>query len=266
MDKNTDINQVFTGICKEPNHLSELKYYCKSHNILCCVKCIAKIKDKENGHHGDCNVCLLEDFENETNNKLNERIKILEDLKISLEKSMNEIKESFNKISDNREQLKIKIQTIFTKLRNALNDKEDELLQKIDDIHSYLASLDEKIKNSENLPKKSKNLLKKIKENNHNLKNNQISYLENDLINMENNIKEIREFNALNEKIQKNESSFLKVVLTDEKNGVNNLLERFQNFGNIEYQTPKLFNSNIKFDENLVKSWLDNRFFSGVIV
>ena len=46
IDKNTDRNEIFTGFCKENNHSSELKYYCKTHNLLCCVKCICKIKDK----------------------------------------------------------------------------------------------------------------------------------------------------------------------------------------------------------------------------
>ena len=44
-----DINEVFTGICKEKNHCKELKYYCKDHNQLCCGMCISKIKDEENG-------------------------------------------------------------------------------------------------------------------------------------------------------------------------------------------------------------------------
>ena len=146
LEKDADIEQVVSGICKESNHSSELKYYCKNHNILCCVKCISKINDKEYGHHGDCDICLLEDFENENKNKNNESIKALEDLIIPLEQYLNDLKASFKKISDNKEQLKYKIQTIFTKLRNALNDKEDELLNKIDDIYSYLVSINEKNK------------------------------------------------------------------------------------------------------------------------
>ena len=72
LDKNKDINEVFTGLCKEENHSIELEYYCKTHNVLCCSKCIAKIKEKGNGQHRDCDVCFIEDFENEKKEKLNE--------------------------------------------------------------------------------------------------------------------------------------------------------------------------------------------------
>ena len=35
--------EIFTNICNEKNHRSELNYYCKDHNQLCCVCCIAKV-------------------------------------------------------------------------------------------------------------------------------------------------------------------------------------------------------------------------------
>ena len=42
-----DIIKIFTGFCKVENHQYELEYFCKTHNILCCAKCIPKIKNKE---------------------------------------------------------------------------------------------------------------------------------------------------------------------------------------------------------------------------
>ena len=42
-----DINELFTGFCKEKNHKNELYYFCKDHNILCCAECIAKIKTEK---------------------------------------------------------------------------------------------------------------------------------------------------------------------------------------------------------------------------
>ena len=50
-DLNTDKNEIFTGICKEEHHSNKLKYFCKTHNTLCCVACISRIKDNENGKH-----------------------------------------------------------------------------------------------------------------------------------------------------------------------------------------------------------------------
>ena len=41
-----DISNIFTGYCKVENHQNELEYFCKSHNELCCAKCIVKVKKK----------------------------------------------------------------------------------------------------------------------------------------------------------------------------------------------------------------------------
>ena len=68
LDKNID--EIFTGICKEPNHRNELQFYCKQHNKLCCVSCISKIKGKGNGQHTDCNVCFIEDIKDDIKSKL----------------------------------------------------------------------------------------------------------------------------------------------------------------------------------------------------
>ena len=46
-DINKDTKEIFTGICKEENHLNLLDYFCKTHNKLCCAACISKIKGRE---------------------------------------------------------------------------------------------------------------------------------------------------------------------------------------------------------------------------
>ena len=43
-----DITNIFTGFCQVENHQIELEYFCKEHNILCCAKCITKVKRKGN--------------------------------------------------------------------------------------------------------------------------------------------------------------------------------------------------------------------------
>ena len=63
LDKET--KEIFTGFCKEKKHFNELKYFCKNHNLLCCVACISKIKANENGQHKDCDVCKIEEIKNE---------------------------------------------------------------------------------------------------------------------------------------------------------------------------------------------------------
>ena len=76
---NKDI-EIFTGYCKEKNHPMKLEFYCKSHNKLCCVACIAKLNERGYGTHKDCEVCTLEKIKEEKKNKLIENIKCLEDL------------------------------------------------------------------------------------------------------------------------------------------------------------------------------------------
>ena len=115
-----DTLEIFTGLCNEQNHLDELIFFCKTHNKLCCSKCITKIKTKDKGQHTDCKVCLIEDIEKDKKNELNNNIKILEDLSINLDKSIDKLKEIYKNINKNKEELKINVQQIFTKLRNEL--------------------------------------------------------------------------------------------------------------------------------------------------
>ena len=130
--KDINTEDMFTGICDESEHINELKYFCKDHNKLCCVECIARIKTKNNGQHKDCNVCLIKDIEEEKKSKLKENIKILENLSINFKQSIEDLKNLFEKINADKEKLKTTIQNIFTKLRNELNNREDELLLEID--------------------------------------------------------------------------------------------------------------------------------------
>ena len=130
--KDINIEDMFTGICEEGNHTQELIYFCKDHNKLCCAECITKIKTKNHGQHKDCNVCLIEDIEEDKKSKLKENIKILDDLSINFKQSIDDLKKLFEKINEDKEKLKINIQNIFTKLRNELNNREDKLLSDVD--------------------------------------------------------------------------------------------------------------------------------------
>ena len=63
LDKNIEL--LFTGFCKEENHFDKLEYFCKNHNQLCCVACIAKIGGKGKGQHKDCDICFIENIKDE---------------------------------------------------------------------------------------------------------------------------------------------------------------------------------------------------------
>ena len=58
-----EFKEIFSEFCSEDTHSMKLKYYCKNHNKLCCPACIAKIQDKENGQHSNCDIFKLENIE-----------------------------------------------------------------------------------------------------------------------------------------------------------------------------------------------------------
>ena len=199
LDKN--IEEIFTGICKEKNHRKELDFFCKTHNKLCCAACISKIKEKGNGQHTDCNICILEKIKEEKKNQLQENLKFLEEISNNIDKSINDLKKIFEKMNEDKEKLKMDVTKIFTKIRNHLNEREDEILLEIDDKFNNLYFKEELFNQSEKLPNKIKISLEKGKiinsqwDNNNNL-NSKI----NDCLEIENNIQSIKK---INESIQK---------------------------------------------------------------
>lgn len=194
LEKDKNIGEIFTGLCKENNHQYELKYFCKVHNILCCAECITKIKGKDFGQHSDCEVCSINDIETEKKNKLKQNIKTLEELFINLKDSINQIKILFEQLEKDKEEIKLKIQTAFTKIRKNINEKEDELLSLVENKYNKEFFDENIIKQSESLPKKIEKSLEKgklinnYKENNENIKLNKFI---NDCLNIENRINDV---------------------------------------------------------------------------
>ena len=231
IDKNKNMSEIFTGLCKEKNHPYELRYFCKNHNKLCCAECITKIKGKDYGQHMDCNVCIIEEIELEKKNKLKENIKCLEELSSNLEQSINELKIIFEKIEKNKEKLKINIQKIFTKLRNILNDRENKLLLDVDNIFDEIFSEKNIIKETEKLPNKIKVSLEngKLIDNNIEKQKNLNSFI-NDCLNIENNIKEI---NKINMSIKTFNSKEYKIEFIHSENEIKLISEKISNFGGI---------------------------------
>ena len=259
-----DINEdeIFSGICNETNHSDELEYFCRVHNKLCCAKCITKIKAKNKGQHKDCDVCLIEDIENEKKTKLKENIKILEDLSSTFEQSIKDLKKMFDKINEDKEKLKDNIQNIFTKLRNEINNREDKLLLDVDKIFDELYIKEDLIKQGEKLPNKIKNSLNKGKLINEHWNENKLNSLINDCLIIENNIDII---NKINESINKKNSVNISIKFNPEGDGINEFIENIKNFGNIKGNYNK-FDSKIQFNQDLVKSWLNNRNFTSELL
>ena len=263
LENNVDITKIFTGFCKEVNHPDKLKYFCKTHNVLCCAECITKIKTKESGQHSDCKICTIQDIENEKKNKLKENIKNLENLSINLQETINQMKIIYEKIDKNKEELKNSIQKTFTKLRNAINEREDILLLEVDKKYNDIYLNEEIIKESDKLPNKIKISLEKGKEIENNWNNNILISLINDCLNIENNINYINEINESIIKCNSLNSEFSFISNEDE---INQLFKIINNFGNIKDNSINIFDSNIEFDQNLVRTWLNNRNFKSELL
>ena len=229
LDKDSKL--IFTGFCKEQNHLEKLEYFCKNHNVLCCASCIAKIKKNGKGQHTDCDVCVLSDIKDEKKNKLKENIKTLEDLSKNLEESIKKLKSLSENIDKKKEEIKLKIQKVFTSIRNAINEREDSLLSEVDKKFDEIYVNENIIKQSENLPNKIKISLEKGKNIDKEWnEDNDVNSLINDCINIENIIKEIK--NIDNNIKKNNDSQYFEIKFyPEEENKINEFLNVIKKFG-----------------------------------
>ena len=201
------------------NHSDKLEYYCKSHNILCCSGCIAKVKRKDKGQHSDCEICLIEDIKENKENILKENLTNLESLSKEVDKLIIELKEVFEKVNKDKEELKLNIQKIFTKIRNAINEREDEILLKVDDLFDNIYMKENEIKDIDKYPNKINILIKK---GNNTLdqwkEENELSSLLNNCIDIENNLIYINNMDQNLKKCKKGLSSVIKFSLSEKMN------------------------------------------------
>ena len=247
LDKDSKL--IFTGFCKEVNHLEKLEYFCKSHNVLCCASCITKIKKNGKGQHTDCDVCVLNDIKEEKKNKLKENIKTLEDLSTTLEESIKKLKLLSENIDKKKEEVKLKIQKVFTSIRNAINEREDYLLSEVDKQFDEIYVNENIIKESENLTNKIKISLEKGKIidkewNDDNVLNSFI----NDCIKIEKNIEEIKNIDS---NIQKNNDSqyFDIMFYPEEENNINEFIDAIKKFGSVS-KCGNIFNDSVIMTKN----------------
>jgi len=246
IDFNIDMKEIFTGYCKEEKHNNELVFFCKTHNQLCCAACLSKIRKKGNGQHSQCLVCEIEDIKNEKKLTLKDNIKTLENLSITLDDTINQLKAMLDRINEDKEKLKIYIQQVFTKIRNILNEKENKLLAEVDEQFDKSFFKEDIIKECEKLPKKVKISLEKGKSiDNNQYDNNKLNLFINDCINIENNIKYA---NLMNEKLAKCQNlDNLKIEFSSEEE-IKKLCETISSFGIIKRSD----------EENKRKSIFDN--------
>ena len=228
-----DINEIFTGLCTKPNHALKLEYFCKTHNQLCCAACIAKVKNKWNGQHKNCDIYFIVKIKNSVKDKMNNNYKKLEELSNNLEPSIKELKDIYEKINESKEKLKGKIQNIFTKIRTELNNREDKLYEEVEAKYNELYFKEELIKESEKLPNMVKVSLDngKIKENDWN-DENLLPKLFNESIKFENAIKNIDDIYDKIKQFNSKKDTIIEFNLTEDE--INkNFLNKIKRFGGI---------------------------------
>ena len=258
-----NFEELFTGICKYEGHKNKLEFFCKTHNVLCCISCISKIKKEGIGQHTDCKICLIEEIKNEKKDKLKENIEKIQKLSNDVEKMINQLEKIYKTINKDKEELKFKIQTIFTKIRNVINEREDKILAEVDKEYNDIYFNDDIIIESKKLPDKIKKAIEiqnNIDEKDWN-NENKLSLLINNCINFENNVKDI---NNIKDKINKIKSiNNLKIqFFPKEKNKIDLFLEKIQNFGKIETNLNFSFFKNSDIldleEKKLLIGWLPN--------
>ena len=228
-----NVNEIFTGICKEKGHMNKLQFFCKTHNQLCCVACIAKIQEDNIGLHKDCNICTLKEIKDEKKNNINENINYLNELSKTLDKSVEKLINAFENINKSKEELKTKIQNIFTKIRNELNNREDKLLSEVDNKFNNLYFNENIVKNNQKLPEKIKELIKTAENANKEYDDNKIDAFINICINIENSIKNIKEINDDIIKCQNFDNKQIKFIPENEEL-FKEFLEKIKNFGELK--------------------------------
>ena len=249
-----DMNNIFTGFCKEATHRNKLNYFCKSHNVLCCANCICKIKSEGNGSHQNCEIFNLEDIKDEKKNNLKENIKYLEDLSKTVDNSIKELKTISEEINKKKEDLKLKILKIFSQIRNALNEREDQILSEVDNKFNDDYFNEDLIKRSDKIPNKIKISLEKGKliENNWD-DNNKLNSLINDCLNIENNIKDIK---TINDSIKKYNVNDKFPIFNPKEKEINKLLELIKTFGKLEKENHVLGKLLKENDLELLSNWI----------
>ena len=192
-----NIEEKFTGKCKEQNHLNlELLFFCKNHNVLCCEKCFSKGEDIVKGQHENCEVCPIEKIKGEKEINFRKNIKELDNI---LKNCFHYLNEIIDKSNEEKEKIKLKIQKLFTKIRNEINKREDELFLEVDKFYE----INDKINYKENISlfTKSKALLEAGKKLENEWNNDKkLIYLINNSIQIE---KTIKDTNIILEKINK---------------------------------------------------------------
>ena len=253
MNLDKEDGEIFTGICKEPNHGNKLEFFCKNHNSLCCVSCTSKIGKKGLGLHKDCDVCFLEDIKEEKKEKFKSNTKYLEEISNTLKESIDNLIKTNEKIAKDREDIHLKIEKTFSKIRSKVNNREEEILAEVNGLFDKMYIDEKNLKKWDELPNAIKKKMKKGKKIESN--DDKLVLFIDECINIENNLKEI---NKINQIIKKNiDKGYKEVQFNFDEEQIDSLLGYIKIFGNISVNNfdSSILHTNIKKQETII-NWI----------
>ena len=242
-----NIENLFTGFCKEENHSNKLDHFCKTHNQLCCSSCIEK-----NSKHGNCETCKIEEIKEDKKNNMDKIIKSLENLLTNVKDSIIIIKNFYEKSQEIKEELKKNVMKIITNIRNKLNEREDEILSQIETTFLNLSPYEKAVIDYEKIPKKIEQIFEEKIKVDKKLDDNFLlnSYI-NDVINIENDYNKIKETNDIINKY--NINSEIKIYFYPEENEINKIYNDIKSFGKIYQNETEKNNFFINESEKQIK-------------
>ena len=237
-----EYNEEFSGLCKKDKHYQDkLEYFCKTHNKLCCVACIANYSGKGKGEHRNCSICFIEEIKEEKKNKYEENIKYLEKMSMNLENSINELKLIFSEINERKNDIKTSIQEIFTRIRAEINNREDQMLMEVDNYFEKYYCKEDIIKTMEKLPSKVKESLNNVEYIEKNWDNDiKLSYIIDSCIYVENYIESINKMNQIINKYNSKEQTNSKIHLNLNEDWLNDFLNKIKELGEITHRNLNL--------------------------
>lgn len=245
---------IFNLFCKEAKHKGELKYFCKTHNILCCIQCISKIRDENNGQHNSCDICPIKEIEEEKKNKLKKNIETLDILSENIEDLIEKLKENTQEINNRKEMFKKYIKEIFSLITKILKERENKLLLELEDIFNIPFFNEDSVQKGEILPNRIKQSLENGKKAYDEINNYNLEMIINSCLDIENCIKEI---NIIKENVENYNINDYELKFIPKEEEIKSFIAKLDSFGKIDYNfendkreySYEIIAKNLKYDK-----------------
>lgn len=204
----TDLDS-FTGTCKIEGHSNNpLKFLCKTHNVLCCGLCICPKKLNNYGQHNGCEICSLEEEEEEMKSSISKSVKSLEHFSKKSDSSIRRLRELIKLINENKNKIKEEIKKTFESIRKELTKRENELVREVDQKYAEMFINDSYLSKMETLKSKIEPNMKKARITGKYWNKDNLAEMIFNCLAVENNIKSMESISSRLDKIKDEDVTF----------------------------------------------------------